>query len=109
MRLNTDAEVYQALDSVLDGKLRAYISEWADVADELIAQYGPSTGSVVIDIPTEPVAAAPMAPGDTVRRTGVSGWRGVIVAIESAPQALIHWYGDPAPSLASLNGLEMAV
>jgi hypothetical protein len=58
--------------------------------------------------PTEVLCSPHLTPGDTVRRAGLLGWRGVIVAIESGTQALVHWFGDPEPSLASINGLEMA-
>jgi hypothetical protein len=104
LRLNTDGEVYQALDSVLADKVRGQSSEWADVANELIAQYGPSTGSVGIDPITEPVD---VSPGKVVKRRGVRGWRGPIVAIERDQWAWVLWGGDKDPSLVPLSELEL--
>ncbi|PZO33521.1 MAG: hypothetical protein DCF17_21815, partial [Shackletoniella antarctica] len=104
LRLNTDSEVYQTLDSVLSGKVRRNAPEWAGVAEELIAQYGPSTGSVGIDPITELVD---VSPGRAVKKRGVRGWQGPIVAIERDQWAWVLWGGDKDPSLVPLSELEL--
>jgi hypothetical protein len=52
-RLKTDAEVYQALDEVIQGNIYRHASQWADVKDELLAKYQPSSTSVDRNTVTE--------------------------------------------------------
>jgi hypothetical protein len=100
-RAQHQAAIVEAAQSAVMMATDASAISWASMTTYLAQNF--SDGSTN----TEVLCSPSLAPGDTVRRTGVSGWRGVIVALDCATQATVHWFGDPAPSLTNTACLEL--
>ncbi|MBW4486030.1 MAG: hypothetical protein KME14_26195, partial [Tildeniella torsiva UHER 1998/13D] len=101
-RAQHQAAVVEAAQAAVMAATEASSIDWANLATYLAQNFSDEIST------TEVLCSPPISPGQLVRKSGFLGWAGLVTSVEGVAQAFVQWFGDPSPSLVSLNCLEVA-